>query len=92
MAHTFAAPNAPARFELNVGGHTAFATYRNLDGVIAITHTEVPCALRERGIGSRLVLEMLNEVRAQNLKVRPLCSFARFVIAQNPEYRDVIAP
>jgi predicted GNAT family acetyltransferase len=35
---------------------------------------------------------MLNEVRAQNLKVRPLCSFARFVIAQNPEYRDVIAP
>ena len=72
-------------------GHTAFANYRNLDGVIAITHTEVPYALRERGIGSRLVLEMLKEIRAQQFKVRPLCSFARFVMARHPEYRDLVA-
>ena len=32
----------PARFELDVDGHIAFANYRNIDGVIAITHTEVP--------------------------------------------------
>jgi len=91
MAHTFAAPNASGRYELQAEGHTAFANYRNLDGVIAITHTEVPYALRERGIGSRLVLEMLQDIRAQNLKVRPLCSFARFVIAQHPEHRDLLA-
>ena len=77
-------------FELDVDGHIAFANYRNTDGVIAITHTEVPAALRERGIGARLVLEMLTQIRAQNLKVRPLCSFARFVIAQNPEFRDLV--
>jgi len=81
----------PARFELNVDGHTAFANYRNIDGVIAITHTEVPSALRERGIGSRLVLAMLDQIRAENLKVRPLCSFARFVVAQHPEYQDLVA-
>lgn len=93
MAHTFAAPNTAAgRYELEVEGHTAFANYRNLDGVIAITHTEVPWELRERGIGSRLVLEMLKDIRAQNLRVKPLCSFARFVIAQHPELRDVVAP
>lgn len=87
-----AAPNSPpARFELNVDGHVAFANYRNIDGVIAITHTEVPAALRERGVGSRLVLAMLGEIRAESLKVRPLCSFARFVIAQHPEYRDLLA-
>jgi len=92
MAHTFAAPHTPsARFELDVDGHIAFANYRNLDGVIAITHTEVPPALRERGVGSRLVLEMLEQIRARNLKVRPLCSFARFVMAQHPEYRDLVA-
>jgi len=91
MAHTFATPNTSARFELDVDGHTAFAVYRNIDGVIAITHTEVPRALRERGVGSRLVLEMLEQIRAQNLKVRPLCSFARFVVAQHPEYRDLVA-
>ena len=91
MAHTFATPNTSARFGLDVDGHTAFAVYRNIDGVIAITHTEVPRALRERGVGSRLVLEMLEQIRAQNLKVRPLCSFARFVVAQHPEYRDLVA-
>ena len=82
--------NIPARFELEIDGHTAFANYRNIDGLIAITHTEVPQALRERGIGSRLVLEMLEQIRAQGLKVRPLCSFARFVVAQHPEYRDFV--
>jgi predicted GNAT family acetyltransferase len=84
--------NTPARYEFNVDGHTAFANYRNVDGVITITHTEVPSALRERGVGSRLVLEMLGDIRAQNLKVRPLCSFARFVVAQHPEFGDLVAP
>jgi predicted GNAT family acetyltransferase len=93
MATPLAPPNSPpTRFELDVDGHIAFANYRNIDGVIAITHTEVPSALRERGVGSRLVLEMLNQVRAQNLKVRPLCSFARFVVAQHPEFGDLVAP
>ena len=93
MAPSLAPANSPpARFELDVEGHVAFANYRNLGGVIAITHTEVPSALRKRGIGSRLVLEMLAQIRAQNLKVRPLCSFARFVIAQHPEYGDLLAP
>jgi hypothetical protein len=82
--------NIPVRFELDVDGHVAFANYRNIGGVIAITHTEVPAALRERGVGSRLVLEMLGEIRAQNLKVRPLCSFARFVVAQHPEFADLV--
>ncbi|MEA2879863.1 MAG: uncharacterized protein QOF14_5059 [Hyphomicrobiales bacterium] len=81
----------PARYELNVDGHIAFANYRNIDGVITITHTEVPSALRERGVGSRLMLEMLGDIRAQGLKVRPLCSFARFVVAQYPEFGDLVA-
>jgi uncharacterized protein len=91
MTSSLAQHNTPARFELNVDGHIAFANYRNIDGVIAITHTEVPPALRERGVGPRMMLEMLEQIRAENLKVRPLCSFARFVIAQHPEYRDLLA-
>ena len=82
---------ARSRFELDVGGHTAFANYRVVDGVIAITHTEVPQALRERGVGSRLVLGTMAAARRQGLKVRPLCSFARFVIAQHPEVQDLVA-
>jgi predicted GNAT family acetyltransferase len=88
MTHNFA-DRPLARYALDVDGHIAFANYRNIDGVIAISHTEVPRALRERGVGSRLVLAMLDEIRATNLKVRPLCSFARFVVAQHPEYQDL---
>ena len=83
--------NVPARFELDADGHVAFANYRNIDGVVTITHTETPRALRGQGIGSRLVLEMLKQIRAQNLKVRPLCSFAAAVTAQHPEYQDLVA-
>jgi uncharacterized protein len=82
---------ALSRFELDVDGYIAFANYRVADGVMTITHTEVPSALRERGIGSRLVLGMLDLVRAQGLKVRPACAFASFVIAQHPEAQDLLA-
>ncbi len=86
-----ATDNTPARYELNVDGHIAFANYRNIDGVITITHTETPRALRGQGIGSRLVVAMLKQIRAQNLKVRPLCSFAAAVVAQHPEFSDLVA-
>jgi predicted GNAT family acetyltransferase len=82
---------ARARFELEVDGSLAFADYRLADGVLAITHTEVPQALRGGGVGSQLMLGVLAEARRQGLKVRPLCSFARSVIAQHPEVQDLLA-
>jgi predicted GNAT family acetyltransferase len=82
---------ARSRFELDLNGGVAFANYRLTDGVLAITHTEVPQALRGGGVGARLVLGVLEAARRQGLKVRPLCSFARFVVAQHPEARDLLA-
>lgn len=79
-----------SRFELDVEGHIAFANFRFVNGVMAITHTEVPRALRERGIGSRLVQEVLQEARARGLKVAAYCGFVRTYLAQHPEFRDLI--
>jgi predicted GNAT family acetyltransferase len=56
-----------------------------------MTHTETPQALRGGGIGERVVTGALDQARAQGLKVRPLCSFVRHVIAQHPEYSDLVA-
>jgi len=81
--------DALSRFELDVEGDIAFASYRLADRVVAITYVEVPRSLRQRGVGSRLMLGVLAAARAQGLKVRPLCSFARFVVAQHPEFHDV---
>ncbi len=82
---------ARSRYELDIDGATAFASYRRDGSVLSITHTEVPASLRERGIGSRLVEGMMQDVRAQGLKVRPLCGFAHRVIAQHPEFQDLVA-
>ena len=81
--------DALSRFELDVEGDIAFASYRLADRVVAITYVEVPRSLRQRGVGSRLMLGVLEAARVQGLKVRPLCSFARFVVAQHPEFHDV---
>jgi len=89
----------PSRFELSVDGHIAFINYTADNHtandaasprVLAFTHTEVPHALREGGIGTRLVLGALDQVRAQGLKVRPLCGFVRHVIARHPDYADLV--
>ncbi|MGE3869975.1 MAG: GNAT family N-acetyltransferase, partial [Pseudorhodoplanes sp.] len=55
------------------------------------THTETPAALRGRGIGERVVLGTLEQARAQKLRVRPLWSFVRHVMAQHPQFDDLLA-
>ncbi|MFO7304091.1 MAG: GNAT family N-acetyltransferase [Gammaproteobacteria bacterium] len=48
--------NPPAqRFELVTDAGTAYVSYRVRDGIVMLDHTEVPAALRGRGIGTVLV-------------------------------------
>jgi len=80
---------ALSRFELDVEGHVAFANYQPRNGAWAITHTEVPYALRDRGIGSQLVRAVLEHARQQGMKVVPACGFVRHFMAQHPEFGDL---
>ena len=79
-----------SRFELDAEGHVAFSNYRRDGGTITIMHTEVPPALNGKGIGSALVRGMLDIVRAEGLKVVPLCPFVAGYIAKHPEYADLL--
>src|SRR5437588_2149968 len=79
------------RFELDVEGGTAFAIYRLAGDVMAFTHTEVPAALRGRGIGSEMMHGVLQNVRAQGLKVVPRCPFVADFMDRHPEYADLLA-
>ncbi len=79
------------RFEIDAEGHVAFSQYKRAGGVIDIMHTEVPPALNGKGIGSRLVRGLLDLVRAEGAKVRPLCPFVRSYIDKHPEYADLLA-
>lgn len=78
------------RFELTVDGHTAVAYYK-LDGsVVSFIHTEVPPELGGKGVGSRLVQGALDQIRAEGMKVIPVCPFVKAWITGHPEYRDLV--
>ena len=79
------------RFEMDVAGGTALAFYRLADGVMTITHTEVPAGVRGRGIGSQMMHGVLQNVRAQGLKVVPRCPFVADFINRHPVYADLVA-
>ena len=65
--------------------------FRSAPGVITIDHTEVDEELRGEGIGEDLVKAGVEYARANNLKIRPLCRFAKKVIEENSDLRDVLA-
>jgi len=79
------------RFELDAGGAIAFVNYRIDGGTITLLHTETPVELRGRGIASRLIHDVLADIRARGLKMVPRCAFVRDYIGKHPEYRDLVA-
>jgi predicted GNAT family acetyltransferase len=82
---------ALSRYELDVEGGVAFAKYHMVPGVVTVTYTEVPVALRGRGIGAQLSRAMLDHIRAGGLKVIPRCGYFAGFIREHPEYHDLLA-
>ena len=80
-----------SRFEARVDGQPAgFSAYQLSDGVITFTHTEVDDAFEGQGVGSSLVRQALDAVRAEGgLRVRPWCPFVRDWIDHHPDYADL---
>lgn len=80
-----------SRYELDVEGSVAIADYTLSPGIVTISYTEVPAALRGRSIGGRLARAMLEDIRKHGLKVVPRCGFLRAFIRDNPEFMDLLA-
>jgi predicted GNAT family acetyltransferase len=81
---------AQNRFELDVGGATAFAKYHLTPQAVIITHTETPRALRGRGIASELVEGALKLIRNDGRKVVAGCSFVADYLRKHPEFADLV--
>jgi predicted GNAT family acetyltransferase len=79
------------RYEFATEAGDALAFYRLNDGVMTFTHTEVPIALRGRGIGSAMMRAVLTDVRAQKLKVIAACPFVADYIARHHAFADLLA-
>jgi predicted GNAT family acetyltransferase len=72
------------RFELTVGGETAFLTYKREHGALTLLHTEVPPDLRGQHLGGALVEAALKAAHAEGLLLVVQCPFAREYIRKHP--------
>ena len=79
------------RFELVENGLTAFADYRIDGDRVVIPHVEAPMPLRGTGAAGRLMAGLLDRVRAEGLKVVPVCPYAAAYIRRHPQYADLLA-
>jgi predicted GNAT family acetyltransferase len=55
-----------------------------------IEHTEVNDALRGKNVGVQLVMNAVEYARANDIKIIPLCTFAKSVFDRKPEIQDVL--
>ena len=72
------------------GKRLAEMTYSTAGSRVIIDHTRVDDVLRGKGAGAQLVRAAVEWARAENVKLLPLCPFARSVFDQTPAYADVL--
>jgi predicted GNAT family acetyltransferase len=80
-----------SHFELEEGGHLAWAEYRIRDGQVIISHVEAEPPLRGTGAAGRLMQQITDHVRANQLVIVPRCSYARSWFQRHPQAGDVLA-
>ena len=55
-----------------------------------IEHTEVDDSLSGKGVGLKLLNTAVQYARSKNIKIIPLCAFAKSVFDKKSELRDVL--
>jgi predicted GNAT family acetyltransferase len=78
-------------YEIIVDGQVAgFVQYVTRPGKMILVHTEIDDAFEGRGLGSQLAAATLDDIRAQGLRVVPLCPFIASYLERHPEYDDLV--
>ncbi len=74
------------------GEWVAELTYiKSGESEITIDHTEVDPKLRGENIGEDLVAEAVEYARKNNLKIKATCPYAKKVLEEKHEFREVLA-
>ena len=65
--------------------------FRSGENEITIDHTEIDPKLRGEGIGADLVAEAVKFARAEGLKIKATCPYAKKKLEESTDYADVLA-
>ena len=79
-----------SRFEREENGLLAWAAYRIRDGQYLIPHVEAEPPLRGTGAAGRLMQDIIEHARTNQLVIVPRCSYARAWFQRHPEAGDVL--
>jgi predicted GNAT family acetyltransferase len=80
------------RYEIWMDDRLAGEIRYTRDGdILTMVHTDIDPAFEGSGLGSTLVADALDDVRAHGRRVRPLCPFVAKYISRHPEYADIVA-
>lgn len=60
------------------------------DNAFIIDHTEVDASQEGKGLGRKLVQAGVDYARENDLKILPLCPYAKKIFEKTPEYEDVL--
>ncbi|MBS1599176.1 MAG: N-acetyltransferase [Bacteroidetes bacterium] len=60
------------------------------EGKMIIEHTEVDDSLAGKGVGKELVETAVNYARSHNIKIIPMCVFAKSLFDKIKEWNDVL--
>jgi hypothetical protein len=80
-----------SRLEIEEDGETAYLEFE-LDGAgwMTLWHTEVPPALRGRGLAAELARSAFDYAKANHLRVDVICPSALHYLSQHPELRALV--
>ena len=79
-------------FYIDVDGkHEAMMTFVFAgEDKIIIDHTEVNPGNEGKSFGKKMVIKAIEFAREKNIKIIPLCPFAKSVFDKTPKFRDVL--
>jgi predicted GNAT family acetyltransferase len=72
------------------GKRLAQLTYTVAGTKIILDHTEIDDSLRGTGTGRKLVAAAVDWAREEDVRLMPLCPFARSVFDKTPDFADVL--
>lgn len=65
--------------------------YKRHGNVLNLVHSQVPSNRRGEGLGARLMDNALAQIKAESLKVQPICSYTQHYITRHAQWHELLA-